>query len=501
VLGKTLGVPLFQEQAMQIAIVAAGFSPDEADKLRRAMATFRHVGTIHTFREKFIAGMARNGYAREFAERCFSQIEGFGEYGFPESHAASFALLVYVSSWIKCYYPEAFCAALLNSQPMGFYQPAQLVRDAREHGVEVRHPDINSSDWDCTLESAAASPLPPGRGREAMTYGRVPHPFRQLALGTAVSHSAELVRGESDRHEGPLIRPSGTFSPGGEGSTPILGEQEGSESRCAVRLGLRLIGGAPEEITKAIVAARGAGYPDVFSVWVRSGAPVGVLERLANADAFRSIGLDRRAALWAVKGLAGGALQAGPKRATSALAPILTQGETGDLFEEAHVALPATTLGEHVVEDYAAIGLSLKAHPVAFFREDLRRRGVLTSAAHWQDKLAGRRVSVAGLVLVRQRPGTAKGVIFLTLEDETGIVNVVVWPKVFEKNRRIVMTAQFLEVRGKIEREGLVIHVVADELIDRTHELKRLGEGTAGMPKTDKEIREGSWKPKSRDFH
>jgi len=264
---------------------------------------------------------------------------------------------------------------------------------------------------------------------------------------------------------------------------------------------LRLVGGAPEEVTKGIVAARGPGYPDIFSVWVRSGAPVSVLERLANADAFRSIGLDRRAALWAVKGLAGGALRAGPKRATSSLSPILTRADTGDLFDEPRVDLPATTLGEHVVEDYAAIGLSLKAHPVAFFREDLSRRGVITSEAHWQDRLAGKRVTVAGLVLVRQRPGTAKGVIFLTLEDETGIVNVVVWPKVFEQNRRVVMTSQFLQVRGKIEREGLVIHVVAEQLIDLTHELRALGEGTAGMPKTDKEVREGSWKPKSRDFH
>jgi error-prone DNA polymerase len=505
VLGKTLGVPLFQEQAMQIAIVAAGFSPDEADKLRRAMATFRHVGTIHTFREKFIAGMVGNGYARDFAERCFSQIEGFGEYGFPESHAASFALLVYVSSWIKCYYPEAFCAALLNSQPMGFYQPAQLVRDAREHGVEVLHPDLNLSDWDCTLEppSPCASPTLP---RTPSARGEEPAP--------------DLIRGRGEgQRQTPTdkdVVPSPPVGEGqGGGDTPTLavvapptpnpsprgGGESGRRSQCAVRLGLRLVGGAPEEIAKAIIAARGPGYPDVFSVWTRSGVPAGVLERFANADAFRSMGLDRRAALWAVKGLAGGALQAGPKRATSALAPILTRGETGDLFAEPRVALPATTLGEHVVEDYAAIGLSLKAHPVAFFREALDRRGTLTSAAHWDERLAGRRVTVAGLVLVRQRPGTAKGVIFLTLEDETGIVNVVVWPKVFERNRRVVMTAQFLEVRGKIERQGLVIHVVADRLIDLTQELRSLGEGTAGMPRTDREIREGSWKPKSRDFH
>ncbi len=273
-----------------------------------------------------------------------------------------------------------------------------------------------------------------------------------------------------------------------------------------MRLGLRLVAGLPEEATKeTVLKARGAGYVDIPSLWMRSGAPVGMLERLADADVFRSIGLDRRAALWAVKGLDGGALHTEPKRATATRNPLMTWGTagsgTGDLFDERRIDLPETTLGEHVVHDYAAISLSLKAHPIAFFREDLTRRGVITSAAHWDDKLAGRRVTVAGLVLVRQRPGTAKGVIFLTLEDETGIVNIVVWPKVFERNRRIVMTAQFLQVRGRIEREGLVIHVVADQLVDLSDELKRLGDGTAGMPRTDKEVREGSWKPKSRDFH
>jgi len=250
-----------------------------------------------------------------------------------------------------------------------------------------------------------------------------------------------------------------------------------------------------------VVKARGAGYGDVAALWKRSGAPVSVLERLADADAFRSMGLDRRAALWAVRGLDGGALQGGARRATAANTPLIASAGTGDLFDEARVDLPETTLGEHVVHDYAAISLSLKAHPVAFFRDELARRRVLTSAQHWDDKLSGRRVAVAGLVLVRQRPGTAKGVIFLTLEDETGIVNIVVWPKVFERNRRTVMTAQFLEVRGRIEREGLVIHVVADELIDLSDNLRALGEGTAGMPRTDREVREGSWKPKSRDFH
>jgi error-prone DNA polymerase len=465
VLQKTLGVPLFQEQAMQIAIVAAGFTADEADKLRRAMATFRHVGTIHTFREKFITGMVRNGYDAEFAKHCFNQIEGFGEYGFPESHAASFAHLVYVSSWLKCHYPDAFCAAILNSQPMGFYQPAQLVRDAREHGVEVRQPDLNSSDWDCTLEPA--SQLPRSADSSAIRGG--PRPG-------AKPNAVDLR---------PLEQKTTTAQGG------------------AVRLGLRLISGLAEQATReTILAARGDGYSDIPSLWMRTGAPVSMLERLANADAFRSIGLDRRAALWAVKGLPGGVLQTKPKRVAAMAPSLLIHGNNGDLFAEPSVTLPTITLGEHVVEDYAAISLSLKAHPMAFFRQNLAGRGILTSAEHWDERLAGRRVSVAGLVLVRQRPGTAKGVIFLTLEDETGIVNVVVWPKVFEKNRRVVMSGQFLEVYGKIQREGLVLHLVAERLIDRSGELRRLAEGTADMPHTDKQVREGSWKPhKSRDFH
>jgi error-prone DNA polymerase len=455
VLDKTCGVPLFQEQAMQIAIVGAGFSPGEADRLRRAMATFRHVGTIHTFRENFIGGMVGNGYARDFAERCFSQIEGFGEYGFPESHAASFALLVYVSAWIKRHYPEAFCTALLNSQPMGFYAPAQLVRDARDHGVEVLHPDVNHSEWDCTLE----------------------------AVDVAGSDPAGLTPGSN-----------AGFGMGSDpqGLTP--------NPRCAVRLGLRLVGGLNEAPARQIVAARGAGYASVGAVWLRSGAPVGVLERLADADAFRSTGLDRRAALWAVKGLNGGALRAGARRATAAASPVRSWPGSADLFDEQPVALPPASLGEHVVADYAALGLSLKAHPVAFFRKALSVRGILTSARHWDNRLAGRRVTVAGLVLVRQRPGTAKGTIFLTLEDETGIVNVVVWPKVFERCRRVVMTAQFLAVRGKIQREGLVIHVVAEVLIDLTSELSTLGTGEARHP-AERQHREGSWKVRSRDFH
>jgi error-prone DNA polymerase len=486
VLHKTMGVPLFQEQAMQIAIVAAGFPPEEADRLRRAMATFRHTGTIHLFRTKFIEGMVANGYAREFAERCFGQIEGFGEYGFPESHAASFALLVYVSSWIKRYYPAAFCAALLNSQPMGFYAPAQLVRDAREHGVEVLHPDVNHSEWDCTLEEAPPPQVPPSP-RPTPTPPQTP-PGRGEGWGEGQRHAPSSA---------PLAAPH-------PNPLPASGEREPC---CAVRLGLRLVDGLTEEPSKKIVAARGAGYASVGAVWLRSGAPVSVLEPLADADAFRSTGLDRRAALWAVKGLDGGALHAGAKRATPVTSPIAAWPDSADLFDERPIALPSASLGEHVVADYAALGLSLKAHPVAFFRKELNARRILTSAQHWNERLAGRRVTVAGLVLVRQRPGTAKGVIFLTLEDETGIVNVVVWPKVFETNRRVLMTAQFLAVRGKIQREGLVLHVVAEELIDLTHELRRLSDGAAVLPKPSKDHHEGGgswrppWTPKSRDFH
>jgi error-prone DNA polymerase len=429
VLKRTLGVPLFQEQAMQIAIVAADFSPDEADKLRRAMATFRHTGTIHTFREKFVGGMVKNGYARDFAERCFKQIEGFGEYGFPESHAASFALLVYVSAWIKWHYPDVFCAAILNSQPMGFYQPAQLVRDARDHGVEMRAPDINASDWDCTLEPASDD--------------------------------------------------------------------------SAVRLGLRMVEGLPEAQIKAVVAARGHGYADLHALWMRGNASIATLERLAEADAFRSLGLDRRAALWAVKGLEGGALRGKAAQATSAAYPMLTRADSDDLFTETLVSLPSMTLGEHVAEDYDTTGLSLKAHPCAFFRDRLARRGVITSREHRDERYKDRRVSVAGLVLVRQRPGTAQGVVFLTLEDETGIVNVIVWPKVFEANRRTVMSSRLLLARGPLQREGIVIHVIAETFVDLTDDLQllRAGESPAIPPPLEPDESSPVLLQKSRDFH
>jgi error-prone DNA polymerase len=415
VLGKTLGVPLFQEQAMKIAIVAAGFTPAEADKLRRAMATFRRVGTIGHFQDKMIEGMARNGYDRAFAERCFHQIEGFGEYGFPESHAASFALLVYASSWLKARYPDVFCAALLNAQPMGFYAPAQIVRDAGEHGVEVRAVDVNHSDWDCTLE--------PGR-RAADHLHR-----RHSEMGTVIAATH------------------------------------------AVRLGLRQIKGVREEEMALVVARRGGGYDSVRDVWLRTGLPVASLERLADADAFRSVGLDRRAALWAARGL-------GRTGADDGL-PLFAAAGSGPSGEP-DVHLPPMPPGEHVVNDYRFLSLSLKAHPVSFLRARLDRMRVARA-----EQLAvlpvGRTVTVAGLVLVRQRPGSAKGVIFMTLEDETGVANTIVWPKVFERLRGIVIGARFVVVTGRLQREAGVIHVVVEEMRDATGMLRVLGEDVGGL--------------------
>src|SRR5689334_15451314 len=418
VLKRTLGVPLFQEQAMQIAITAAKFTPDEADGLRRAMATFRHNGNVHLFRDKFINGMVARGYERDFAEHCFGQIEGFGEYGFPESHAASFALLVYASAFIKCRYPDVFCAAILNSQPMGFYQPAQLVRDARQHGVEVRPVDVNCSDWDCTLEPTPAS-----------------------ANGPSIGH--------------------------------------------AVRLGFRLIGGLAEPELKKLIAARGNGFSSIDRLAAIAGISRFTIERLAEADAFRSLGLDRRAALWAARRLDTIGIRR-PNRDNSKLGdaktedalPLLTPHLGDEFFPEPEVALPTMPLCEHVVEDYVTTGLSLKQHPVHFFRERLAALGAICNAQLRGEVLSQDSiVTVAGLVLVRQRPGTSKGVVFMTLEDETDIANVIVWPKVFERNRRTVMTSRFLAVRGRLQRAGLVIHVVAENFTDLSAQLPWLRDG------------------------
>jgi error-prone DNA polymerase len=442
VLSKTLGVPLFQEQAMKIAIVAAKFEPWEADKLRRAMATFRRVGTIGTFKSKMIEGMVTRGYAREFAERCFSQIEGFGEYGFPESHAASFALLVYASAWVKCHYPDVFCAALLNAQPMGFYAPAQLVRDAREHGVEVREVDVNFSEWDSTLEPLVSSP------RAAQES---PPPSPTLPRKGGGSPSVHPRHAE----QAPDIR-----------------------STCAVRLGLRQIKGFREDDAEKLVAARVAPYESVRDLWRRSGVSRAGLERLAEADAFRSIGLDRRQALWEVRAL---------DFAAAAERLPLFASSADDLQKEEPVMLPLMPLGEHVVNDYRALTLSLKAHPVSFLRRELAAQAII-AAERLPEIRSGRRVCVAGLVLVRQRPGTASGVIFATLEDETGIANVIVWPKVFERYRAVVMGARLIKVTGRVQSEQSVIHVVAERLEDLTPLLSLLSAdsiGANGMAPTD----------------
>jgi error-prone DNA polymerase len=409
VLGKTLGVPLFQEQAMKIAIVGAGFAPEDADRLRRAMATFKRNGDIHLFRDKFIAGMVENGYDRDFAMRCFSQIEGFGTYGFPESHAASFALLVYVSSWIKCFYPEVFACALLNSQPMGFYAPAQIVRDAREHDVEVRPVDINHSFWNCTLEPA-----------------------------------------------------------------------EGG--KWALRLGFRQIKGFVEAAAEQLIDARpGHGYVDARALWRRSGLGRGAIERLAEADAFRSIGLDRRRALWALKALGEPPLPlfvaADEASVSTFILPPDAGGWRQDSEARAMALLPEMPLGEHVVEDYASLSLTLKRHPLAFLRADLAREGLVTASelAHLPVDL---RLSIAGIVLIRQRPGSANGVVFITIEDETGTANLIVWPQILERFRRATLGATLLRCTGKLQREESVIHVVADRLEDMTPRFSTLRDRT-----------------------
>jgi error-prone DNA polymerase len=410
ILNKTLGVPLFQEQAMRIAIEAGGFSPGEADQLRRAMATFKRTGTIGNYRQRMVEGMVSRGYEEDFALRCFKQIEGFGEYGFPESHAAAFALLVYASCWIKAYYPDVFCAAILNSQPMGFYAPAQLVRDAREHGVEIREADINHSGWDCQLEKAEFDP-------------------------------ARVERRHAEMRD--LIA-----------------------ARHAVRLGFRCIKGLPEDRLHLFIERRGAGYTSVRDIWLRSGLHAGEIEKLAEADAFRSIGLDRRAALWAVRALE-------PRGALGKM-PLLDTPDVQLRDLEPEMTLPLMPLGEHVIHDYRALSLSLKAHPASFLRRRLKDIGV-TPNADLGSVPNGRRVTVAGLVLVRQRPGKGNA-IFLTLEDEGGIANIILWARIFERFRPIIMGSKLICVTGKLQAESGVIHIVAEHMENLTGWLSDLSE-------------------------
>ncbi|MDB5477140.1 MAG: dnaE [Phenylobacterium sp.] len=460
VLGKTLGVPLFQEQAMRLAIEAAKFTEDEADGLRRSMATFRANGKLHEYRDKFIEGMAARGYERAFAERCFKQIEGFGSYGFPESHAISFALLVYASAWVKRKRPDVFLVSLLNAQPMGFYQPAQLVRDARDHGVEVRAPDVMLSDWNSTLEPRT-SPVRDGGGG----------PRRG---GGGAAGAPSLAHGPN--------APSVAFAT----PPPHAGEVE------PVRLGLRQIKGFKEADALALMAAREAGAHTLEDFALRARLSRRALELLAEADAFRSLGLDRRAALWAVKGL-------GPEIGVETNAPLLAR----QAFKEAQVELPFMGQPQHVAEDYRTTSLSLKAHPVSFFRDELTRRGAVT-AATLKSLRNGRRISVGGLVLVRQRPGTAKGVVFMTLEDETGVANIVVWKDCFQANRRLVMGASFVIVAGQLQMQGEVIHLVAERFTDLSEKLGEMRDDDAtraDAPPPEVRNRVTGRLIRSRDFH
>ncbi|MET0171119.1 MAG: error-prone DNA polymerase, partial [Agrobacterium vaccinii] len=398
VLGKTLGVPLFQESAMRVAMVCAGFTGGEADQLRKSMATFKFTGGVSRFKEKLVSGMVKNGYTAEFAEKTFSQLEGFGSYGFPESHAASFALIAYASNYIKCHFPDVFCAALLNSQPMGFYAPAQIVGDARAHGVEIRPVCINRSRWDCTLERI----------------------------------------GKTDRH--------------------------------AVRLGMRMVKGLAASGAARIVAARmNDRFSSVDDMWRRSGVPAASLVELAEADAFRpSLQLERRDALWAIKALRDEPLPLFAAAADREQKSIAEQAEP-------EVELRQMTEGHNVVADYGHVGLTLREHPMAFLRESLTKRSMVTC----EDAMSardGRWVYTAGLVLVRQKPGSAKGVMFITIEDETGPANVVVWPSLFEKRRRVVLGASMMAINGRIQREGDVVHLVAQQLFDLSADLSGLAD-------------------------
>jgi error-prone DNA polymerase len=419
VLSKTLGVPLFQQQAMQVAIVCAGFTPGEADQLRRSMATFKFTGGVSHFRDKLINGMVANGYEHDFAERTFSQLEGFGSYGFPESHAASFALVAYPSSWVKCHHPDVFCAALLNSQPMGFYAPAQIVRDAREHRVLVRSVCVNASRWDCTLE----------------------------------------CRGD-----------------GGPGF--------------AVRLGLRMVKGFNNADGAQLVAHRGDDpFRSVEELRRRAAVPAAMLEKLAEADAFHGLGQNRRHALWAVRGLADTVL------------PLFAAADhvhrPRPELVEPPVQLVAMRAGAEVVEDYRSVGLSLNQHPVAFLRPALRARHMVT-CADLKSIRDGRRVVVPGIVLVRQKPGSAEGVMFITIEDETGVANLILWKDRFEKQRRIVLSAGMIACHGRVQREGEVIHVITQRLEDLSDLLRSVGERDEAFP-IEYGRGDGATHPGSRD--
>lgn len=431
-LGRTLGVPIFQEQAMQLAILAAGFTPGEADQLRRAMAAWKRKGGLGHFHERVINGMLARGYQQEFAERVFKQIEGFGEYGFPESHAASFALLVYVSCWLKCHHPAEFLCAMLNSQPLGFYAPAQLVRDAREHGVEVRPVDVRISDWDCTLEPLSQHAAPPACELD----------------DASVLQADEVMANGTD--------------------TAI---------RMAVRLGLRMVQGLPKDVAERLLQARAMGpFDSVEDLGHRALLQKSELRILAQADALQGLSGHRHQAHWDVAGVE--------------LMPPALQGAR---FNEAQICLPAPGIAADVVADYASTGLSLKRHPIALLRDRLNPFKILP-AKQLQALRHGSLARASGLVTHRQRPETAKGVVFITLEDDSGAVNVIVWPAVLEQYRREVLSARLMTVFGQWQRDeqtgGQVMHLVASRVIDHSALLQSLDADHAATLVTQ-----------SRDFH
>jgi error-prone DNA polymerase len=460
VLEKTLGVPLFQEQAMSLAIVAAGFTPDEADQLRRAMAAWKRKGNaIDSFHERFVGGMLERGYQRDFAERCFEQLKGFSEYGFPESHAASFALLVYVSSWLKYHYPAIFAAAIINSQPMGFYAPAQIVEDAKRHGVEVRAVDVNYSGWECGIEKGTKGPrdrgIEGGKGTGELGKG-----------GTGVGEGTKGPRDQGT--EGGDGAEAGSLNVAIDCEPPIpqFHNSPVPPSSPALRLGFRLVSGLSEADGRAIEEARRRSGPfdSIAALWRAAGVRARALRTLAAADAFRSMGLDRRQALWEIRALRDEKL------------PIFEQAESGGEAAEEEAHLPEMSLPMHVMQDYRSVGLSLKAHPLTFIRDRLEERDVtracdLRDEARWAN---GREVSVAGIVLVRQRPSTALGIIFMTLEDETGIANIVLRPQVYDRFRQAARNATVMLARGRIERQGDVCHVQVHAVEDLSEELREL---------------------------
>jgi len=531
VLEKTLGVPLFQEQAMRLAVVAAGFTPGEADQLRRAMGAWRRPGVIDQFRKKLIDGMLANGLGPEYAEAVFRQIRGFGEYGFPESHAASFALLVYVSAWLKCHHQAAFTAALLNSQPMGFYAPAQLVRDARQHGVEVRPVDVNHSRWDCTLEEAE-------EGNCKLQIVNCKLQIQARRVGSAHQNArADCGNPVGTAHPtSPApVEPGAHAQPGGLAALDIPNLQFAicnlqshpsslipHPSSFALRLGLRMIGGFSEAHAERIEAARAAGpFRSMEDFARRTGLSRAALTRLAKAGAFGSLGLERRAALWHALAqeakaenlplfeeehcrlqIANCKLQIGKapgdqEKCTeeesrddtlSEVVPNTTSQEDPAVSPNRQFSirnfqfavppspvppLPKMSPAQEVLADYRTTGLSLRAHPMGFLRKGLEQMGVVPAERlkTWPN---GKPVRVAGIVLVRQRPSTAKGITFVTLEDETGIANLIIRPDVWKKFRAAALGATVLLAHGRLQRENEVIHVLVsglENLSDRMAEL------------------------------